>query len=137
MNYARTEHNTVAQVLRVDPSMIFDESFASQFRPCGDEVEVHWLWDGDTFAAPPTAPAEIPQVVTMRQARRALRQAGIYEAVNAAIAAMPGDAGVDARIDWEFSSEVQRNQPLVLALGPALGLDAVQLDALFTAASTL
>lgn len=91
--------------------------------------------DGVFTPAPVVVP--VPAAVTMRQARRALRQVGMYEAVNAAIVAMPGDAGVDARIDWEFSSEVLRQQPLVLALGPALGLNAAQLDALFVLAETL
>ena len=79
----------------------------------------------------------VPQVVTMRQARLALLGAGKLAAVNAAIAAMPGAQGEAARIEWEFSNDVNRKQPLVLAMGPALGMTAKQLDALFTAAATL
>lgn len=79
----------------------------------------------------------VPQAVTMRQARLALLQAGKLDAVNAAVANMPGDAGVAARIEWEYSQEVQRNKELVLALAPVLGLNEAQLDALFIAAAAL
>ena len=76
-------------------------------------------------------------VVTMRQARLALLGAGLLATVNSAIAAMPGTAGEAARITWEFSSEVKRNQPLVSALGGVLGLTTAQLDALFVTASNI
>jgi len=79
----------------------------------------------------------VPTKVTMRQARRALLAAGLLTQVNAAIAGMTGAAGDAARIDWEFSSEVQRNWPLVAALQPALDLTDAQLDSLFLAASQL
>lgn len=76
----------------------------------------------------------VPQVVTMRQARLALLQAGKLDAVNDALVAMTGAEGVAARIEWDYSSEVQRTRPLVVALGSALSLD---LDALFVAAAAL
>ena len=78
-----------------------------------------------------------PKAVTMRQARLALMADGKLATVNAAIAGMAGVQGEAARIEWEFSSEVKREQPLVLSMGQVLGLNAVQLDALFTTASGL
>lgn len=85
-----------------------------------------------------TAPVPVvPQSVTMRQARLALLGAGLLGNVNAAVAAMPGAAGDEARIEWEFSSEVQRHKPLVQALAPALNLTDAQLDQLFIAAAQL
>jgi hypothetical protein len=80
---------------------------------------------------------EVPNAVTMRQARLALLQAGMLTAVNDAVAAMPGDAGAAARIEWEYSQEVQRDKALVLSLAPALGLTDAQLDALFITAAAL
>ena len=104
-------------------------------------------WDGRgwvmqpyvTEPAPSTAPPPpvVPTAVTMRQARLALLGAGLLSQVNSAIAAMTGMQGDAARIEWEFSSDVRRQQPLVMALGPALGLSAAQLDALFVAAGAL
>lgn len=81
--------------------------------------------------------ARAPQTVSMRQARLALLAAGKLADVHAAITAMTGAPGEAARIEWEFSSEVKRSQPLVLTLGAALALTNVQLDALFVAAAAL
>lgn len=78
--------------------------------------------------------ATIPQEVTMRQARQQLIKTGKLAAVNAALAGMAGEAGELARAEWEYSTVVQRNRPLVLTLGSALGID---LDAMFIAAAAL
>lgn len=89
--------------------------------------------DEHTAATAPRA----PQSVTMRQARLALLDAGLLATVNAAIAGMAGAAGDAARIEWEFSSEVQRDKTLVASMAAALGLSDAQLDALFIAAAAL
>ena len=86
---------------------------------------------------PPPPPVVIPQSVTMRQARLALLQSGMLTQVNTAVANMPGAAGDAARIEWEFSSTVERNRPLVQSLTGALGLTESQLDDLFRLAATL
>lgn len=91
----------------------------------------------EAWLAVGTLPARIPAFVTMRQARLALLGAGMLAQVNAAVAAMTGVQGDAARIEWEYSQEVQRGKALVQALGPALGLSAAQLDALFVAAKAL
>lgn len=83
------------------------------------------------------APVEVPKAVTMRQARLALLQAGRLTAVNDAVANMPGAAGAAARIEWEYSQEVQRDKALVKSLAPVLGFDDQQLDQLFIAAAAL
>jgi len=85
----------------------------------------------------PAAAVTVPQSVTMRQARLALLGAGRLASVESAIAAMPGAQGDVARIEWEFSSEVRRAQPLVAALAPVLGMTEGQIDELFIAASAL
>ena len=92
----------------------------------------------DSLIPPVPAPAPIvPQVVTMRQARLALLQEGKLATVNAAIAGMVGTQGDAARIEWEFSSEVKRSQPLVMALAPALSMTSGDLDSLFILAAGL
>ena len=91
--------------------------------------------------APPAPPAPSPPgpptVVSIRQARLALLQAGKLEAVEQAIAELPEPARKAAQIDWEFAAEVQRSWPLVQALAQALGMNEADLDALFTAAAAL
>lgn len=91
------------------------------------------VWDGQAWVKH----VAVPQAVTMRQARLALLAAGKLAAVNAAVAAMPGMAGDAARIEWEFSSEVQRDKALVQALAPVLNLTDAQLDELFITAAAL
>lgn len=79
--------------------------------------------------------ALVPRAVTMRQARLALKDAGKLAAVDAAIDALPEPQRSEARIEWEYSTEVQRLNGFVAALGPALGLSSEQIDALFISAA--
>lgn len=79
----------------------------------------------------------VPNRVSMRQARLALLQAGLLDDVAAAIEAMQSPQKEAAQIEWEYSQEVHRDKALVLALAPALGLDAAALDQLFITAATL
>lgn len=84
-----------------------------------------------------TPPLPVPQSVTMRQARQAMLSAGILAQVDALIAAMPGDEGESARIDWDHAREVKRDWPLIGALGPQMGLTDQQIDDLFVYAATV
>jgi len=84
------------------------------------------------------APAQmVPYSVTMRQARIALKRHQLLGQVTAVINSMQGDAGEEAKIEWEFSSEVKRNQPLTLQLATQLGLTSAELDSLFIEAASL
>ncbi len=97
-----------------------------------------WLAAGNTpEPADHPPPPGIPQTVTMRQARLALLAAGKLAAVSAAIGKLPSAEREAAQIEWEYSTEVHRQRPFVLALAPALGLDDAALDALFVAAAAL
>ena len=80
---------------------------------------------------------QVPSEVTMRQARLALLGAGKLALVDAAIDALPQPQRSAARIEWEYSSAVQRHNGFVAALGPALGMTPEQIDALFVAAARL
>ena len=82
-------------------------------------------------------PALIPAVVTMRQARLALLAAGKLSQVDAVIDSLPEPHKSAARIEWDYSSEVQRDRPFVKQIGAALGLTDEQLDQLFIEASKL
>jgi hypothetical protein len=105
--------------------------------PEADAEYQAWLAEGN-LPAPYIAPvAPAPAVVTMRQARLALLGAGLLQLVEDAIAGMPSPQKEAARIEWEYSQEVHRNRPFVLALSGALGLNDEQLDSLFLTASKL
>lgn len=79
----------------------------------------------------------VPQSVTIRQAKLQMSRAGILAAVDAAIAGMEGRAGDEARIEWQYATELRRAHPLVEALGPTLGLTDEEIDALFVEAAKI
>lgn len=112
----------------------------AQFIPGSDNAYAHeyaaWLAEGNA-PDPADKVSTVPASVTMRQARLALLQTGKLAAVNSAIASMPGEAGDAARIEWEFSSVVERNRPYVQQIAVGLGMSSQQLDDLFTLAATL
>jgi hypothetical protein len=87
-------------------------------------------------AAPPLAPM-VPQQVTMRQARLALLADGKLSSVDAAIDSLDSPERETARIEWDYSSSVERSRPLVVLLGQALGIDEDALDQLFITAAGL
>jgi hypothetical protein len=82
------------------------------------------------------APAA-PSVVTMRQAKIQLSRAGILGAVNDFIDGMEGQAGEEARIEWDYATELRRDHPLVAALGPQFDLSEEDIDALFAEAAEI
>lgn len=96
-----------------------------------------WLAEGNTPEPADPPPVPVITSVTMRQARLALLQQGLLTQVNNAVASMPGVQGDAVRIEWEFSSTVERNRPLVQSLSVSLGLTSQQLDDLFALAATL
>jgi hypothetical protein len=95
----------------------------SQSRP--DDAEI---MDAIANGALPT-----PQSVSMLNARRALRAAGLLDQVTAAIAKQPADVQ-DA---WSLSTTIDRQSPTVKMLALALGLSDAQVDALFVSAAAL
>lgn len=103
--------------------------------PLGATMDGYY-WDGVAVSPKPAPPPPpIPSVVTMRQARLALLNAGLLTSVNNTIAGLPGASGDAARIEWEFAATVDRNSPLVANLSSVLSLTSMQLDALFTTAA--
>ena len=129
MKYALIEpNNRIAQVSDSE----FPVAQPLQWVQCDDDVTTEWTYDG-TFYAPVPPPVVIPTVVSMRQARLALLQAGLLATVDAAVAA----GGEADKITWEYATEVNRNSPLVTNMAAALNLTSQQLDNLFTLAASL
>lgn len=71
--------------------------------------------------------------ITPRQARLALLNAGLLDAVEAYIA----QASRSVQIEWEFANAIRRDWPPVVQAVSALGLSNEHVDALFTAAARL
>lgn len=80
------------------------------------------------------AKINVPQSVTMRQARLAIHNAGLSFNVEQAIANVNDEA---TRITWDYAQEVKRNDPYVASIGAAMGLTDEQIDNLFIQAAAL
>lgn len=127
--------------LTTDPKIILriaDNAFIPTVGGNSDYAAyLKWVSQGNT-PLPEIAPTPIiPTVVTMRQARLALLQIGKLNDVAAAISNLPSPNKEMAQIEWEYSSIVDREKPLVQLLAPILGLDQTALDNLFTLAASL
>ena len=104
----------------------------------GEVTEID-LTPEEIAALPPPAPPLVP-AITARQLRLALLGLGLTGAqVEAKIAAMPGTPAQReaAMIEWEYATTYQRDHPLVVMLGAALGLTETQIDNAWQGAQTL
>jgi hypothetical protein len=80
----------------------------------------------------------VPEVITPRQAKIALLQAGLLDDVEAGIAAIPDETTRRiAQVEWEYAQEVRRDWPLLNDVAAAIGLTAEQVDELFQAAARI
>lgn len=130
MNYQLTESTAIRRL--DDQALIPADPANSDYA-----AYLKWVAEGNEplpYVAPPTP---VPAAVTMRQARLVLLGAGLLDDVEAAINALPSPQKEAAKIEWEYSQEVQRHNGFVSVLAPLLGLDEAQLDALFQQAATL
>lgn len=84
-------------------------------------------------ALPDLSLEAVPHRVTNFQARAALRQAGLFDAVDAHCK----QAGGSAWDAWEYANHFYRTGALVLSLAPAFGLSESALDDLFRAAAQI
>ena len=89
------------------------------------------VWDGATWQLQVLPPPPAPESLTMRQAKLVLLHAGLLQAVEQAIANMPGVAGEAARIEWEYATFIERSNPLFALLSASLGLTDTAIDDLF------
>jgi hypothetical protein len=100
---------------------------------------IAWINEGnhptETYEPPVIIEQYVPQTVTMRQARLAMLNAGILHLVDDAIAAMPSPDKETAQINWEYASEIARNDTMVGALALSLGMTEQNVDELFIVAS--
>ncbi len=104
-----------------------------------------WLTDNPNFPRQPYLPPtdeekrQAMPPLTARQFRLGLVNASISPStVTATIAAMPPGPDRDkAQIEWEYATTFNRMHPLIATVGAKLGLNDVQIDAMWTAAVNL
>lgn len=76
----------------------------------------------------------VPETVQMWQARVALKQAGLFDAADAAVKA---SGNLPLQTAWEYGNTISRGSPGMVALGQALGLAGAQIDQLFRQAAAV
>lgn len=79
----------------------------------------------------------VPKHISMRQARLALLSVGMLGEVETAIAGMASPEREQAQIEWQYASEVFRDNPLIIGMATQLGMNSDQIDQLFIDASKL
>ena len=90
--------------------------------------------EDELLSALPADPVIVPiPSMTPRQVRLVLTQAGLRAQVEAAVAL----ADQDTKDTWEFSTVIDRSNPLLVAMATSLGMTETQLDELFILGSTL
>lgn len=88
------------------------------------------------YSRPPSAPELAP--VSARQIRLALVHRGLaLEAVDEAIDALSEPDRSLAQIEWQFAAYFERSNPMVEAIGGALGWTGAQIDELWMGAAAL
>jgi hypothetical protein len=87
------------------------------------------------IAVPPEE--EMPPV-SARQIRTAMVYGGLsIEAIETALDGLPEPTKTVAKIAWDYASDFERDNPLVVSLAPVLGLSEQQLNDLWDLAKTL
>lgn len=82
-------------------------------------------------------PVKIPKVISNWRAKAIIEINGLTSQVEAALAAMTGNAGVVARAAWNNNADLDRNGATVTALASSLGLTPEQVDQMFIDAASL
>ena len=80
----------------------------------------------------------IPESISKRQARQQLIIDGLYNNVQPIIDSIEDETQrLLAQVFWEDSNTFERNHPMLIQFGTALGLTEVELDTMFINASKL
>lgn len=100
------------------------------------ELHINGLFVSETQAMdmgliPDTRTVDVPESITMRQCRLSLLDLKLLPLVDQAINSLPSPQKEQAQIEWEYASEVRRDNPLISKLMQALGMDEAELDNLF------
>lgn len=98
------------------------------------EADTPDLWAEAVAFGPDPYQEPVPESISPLQARRALRNANLYDAVVDAVANADDPDLTDA---WEYATVWLRSDPHINTLAVALGLTSEQVDDLFRAAASL
>jgi hypothetical protein len=125
MKYARLTNSIVVDRVGNNPFLLFDEQYAKGFIECPDFVDVGYSFDGESWNN--YSEDVTPRTISMRQARLELLSRELLDVVNAQISTM----SQSAQIEWEYATEVHRNNPLVAQLQTSLNMTDSDMDLFF------
>lgn len=138
MRLAQIEDGVVVNIVEVNPNAIPPEM--AGWPEADGAVKIGSSYADGVFSDPPAPdPAELltqeraGMVVSRFQAKAALMQAGLLDAVEAAVA--NGDALT--QLAWAEAMEMRRNSPMIATLADDLDLTPEQVDDLFRAARAI
>jgi hypothetical protein len=109
--------------------MLADGSVIDIVGDAGQFPHVFSGWDRKT----PDAEIMAQATITPRQARLALLQEGMLDMVNSIVAQQPKYV----QLTWEYSTEIQRNNPLLNNLLAYLGKTPDEIDSIFRIAAEM
>ena len=131
----------------LEPGVFLVPAYATATPPPETGNGEYACWENDAWSVkieetidPDPEPEEelsVPVSITPRQGMIMLSRAGLLAPVNAAIDAIGGQSGEEARIDFERATEWRRDWPLLNAIAGGIGLTSAQVDDLFIAASQI
>jgi hypothetical protein len=98
-----------------------------------DGAAIQRVYTVEDLTAEEIRQRDVPQVVTIRQAKLALLQADLLDNIEAAMT----QADRATQIEWEYATEFKRDWPALITMQPLLGLTDEQVDDLFKLAVTL
>ena len=148
MKYALVQSNKVVNVIEANSSFIpLIINNYDHIEPLDTTLEqylgvgIGWLWTKerglyslDILPQEPINP--VPQIVFMRQARLALLEVGLLDNIEQIINLLPEPLKSEARIEWEYATEVRRDWPTLNQIADHLNLTSEYVDELFILAST-
>lgn len=133
----------IADESPLEPGVYLIPAYSTEISPPVPGEGQYASWNGESWEIKaeeqpdPETVTTVPVSVTPRQGLIMLSRAGILSDVNAAIAAIEGQAGEEARIDFERANEWRRDWPLINNLAAGMGLTSQQIDELFIAAAEI
>ncbi len=105
----------------------------------GEPIQIDGEWSQVWIVRELTAEelkARVPQSITKRQARQELIEAGLVDAVEAAIDAIQDPTQKALMLSWWNDSQTyERDNPELITMAASIGLTEEQLDTMFLSAS--
>jgi len=148
MHHTFIKNVNIIQLEEEIKQVISDSLLGVSFTPESSKVTIHFNRElssqevnelqSTVESHVPETVQNIPLTVTPRQIRIALTLSGIsLESIETLISTLPEPDKTISKITWEYSTEIQRHNPLIINLSPLLGLTKQDLDNLFLLASTV